>query len=308
MGRRQRWKLAGAALALGGIAAVAALALSHPKLEWRAAIVRQKIRGELPETPWKEVVVRLAPDGWRYRIRSLTAQGPPPWIRKLDFPIEASLPFTAHEIFRGSTALLRRLDCHFSVLESRTRPHPPHRHEEEELIIPISGAVDIVRVGDDGAERIERIARGQFVYHQANALHTIEAADVSPSTYLVFKWRGHRVPNLGEPLRSTTFDFRPAFARQGEPSGALDTELLFESPTLYLAKLHSHASVMNPAEGYEPHPDPYDVAIFTLEGQVETLGNQVGPNQVIFYPAGEPHGMRNVGSEPARYLVFEFHL
>jgi hypothetical protein len=28
---------------------------------------------------------------------------------------------------------------------------------------------------------------------------------------------------------------------------------------------------------------------------------------VIYFAAGEKHGMRNVGSEPARYLVFEFH-
>lgn len=28
---------------------------------------------------------------------------------------------------------------------------------------------------------------------------------------------------------------------------------------------------------------------------------------VIYYQAGEPHGMRNVGRQPARYLVFEFH-
>jgi hypothetical protein len=28
---------------------------------------------------------------------------------------------------------------------------------------------------------------------------------------------------------------------------------------------------------------------------------------VIYYSAGESHGLRNIGSEPARYLVFEFH-
>ncbi len=40
---------------------------------------------------------------------------------------------------------------------------------------------------------------------------------------------------------------------------------------------------------------------------METLGEQVGPNGVIFYAAGEPHGMKNVGDGPAVYLVFEFH-
>ena len=45
----------------------------------------------------------------------------------------------------------------------------------------------------------------------------------------------------------------------------------------------------------------------TLDGTVETLGQRVEPFSVIYCSAGELHGMRNVGSERARYLVFEFH-
>jgi hypothetical protein len=64
---------------------------------------------------------------------------------------------------------------------------------------------------------------------------------------------------------------------------------------------------MLPGAGYEPHVDAYDVAIFVVSGKVETLGQVVEPNSVIFYSAGEPHGMKNVGQEPAKYLVFEMH-
>ena len=49
------------------------------------------------------------------------------------------------------------------------------------------------------------------------------------------------------------------------------------------------------------------MAIVVLEGEVETLGKRVGPHGVIFYAAGEPHGMRNAGNVIARYIVFEFH-
>jgi hypothetical protein len=64
---------------------------------------------------------------------------------------------------------------------------------------------------------------------------------------------------------------------------------------------------MQPGGGYAPHVDAYDVAILVLEGTVETLGQTCGPNTVIFYAAGESHGMRNVGPIPARYIVWEFH-
>jgi hypothetical protein len=60
-------------------------------------------------------------------------------------------------------------------------------------------------------------------------------------------------------------------------------------------------------KGYEAHIDPYDVAIILLEGEVETLGTRVSPTGVIFYGAGETHGMWNPGHTIAKYLVFEFH-
>jgi hypothetical protein len=44
-----------------------------------------------------------------------------------------------------------------------------------------------------------------------------------------------------------------------------------------------------------------------LSGEVETVGKRVRPLGVIYYSAGELHGMKNVGTTPATYLVFEFH-
>ena len=90
--------------------------------------------------------------------------------------------------------------------------------------------------------------------------------------------------------------------RHGRPAG-----LLFEAPTGYLGKLHSHVTVLEPGDGYPPHTDAYDVAIVVLAGEVETIGARAEPYDVIYYAAGEAHGMQNVGDVAARYVVFEFH-
>jgi quercetin dioxygenase-like cupin family protein len=71
--------------------------------------------------------------------------------------------------------------------------------------------------------------------------------------------------------------------------------------------LNVHLSVLEPGAGYAPHRDPYEVAILVLSGRVETLDCEVGPRSVVFYPAGELHGMRNPGHDKAVYLVVEFH-
>ncbi|KUG15817.1 hypothetical protein ASZ90_014519 [hydrocarbon metagenome] len=47
--------------------------------------------------------------------------------------------------------------------------------------------------------------------------------------------------------------------------------------------------------------------IVSITGILKTLGQTAKSRSVIFYAAGEPHGMINGGQSTARYLVFEFH-
>ena len=125
-----------------------------------------------------------------------------------------------------------------------------------------------------------------------------------PANYLMLKWQGG--PGAQQPLPFGRFDTLAA-AAPPSPEKGFRTRLLFDGPTASLRKLHSHASTLLPGAGYEPHVDAHDVAIVVIEGEVETLGERVNPFGVIFYPAGESHGMTNPGPVPARYVVFEFH-
>ncbi len=82
--------------------------------------------------------------------------------------------------------------------------------------------------------------------------------------------------------------------------------MVFDGPTAYLRRYQCHTSTLTPGAGYDPHIDAYDVAL-VIEGEVETLGEHLGPYSVMFYPGGEPHGMYNHGNVIAKYVVFEFH-
>ena len=115
------------------------------------------------------------------------------------------------------------------------------------------------------------------------------------------KWQAPPVEVRGPPLS----DIGGRFAPPRETP--FTTRLLFEGPTAYLGKLHAHVTGLQPGAGYPAHADEYDVAIIVFSGTVETLGKTVGPGGSIYYAAGQPHGMRNVGNDPAKYLVFEFH-
>jgi uncharacterized cupin superfamily protein len=152
-----------------------------------------------------------------------------------------------------------------------------------------------------------RVQRGTFAYYPTGFAHTIHNTSEQPVTYGMFKWTTtHRrhASDLGHRLVSLADEHAPA-KDHGRPGFA--AEQVLDGPTRCLQRLHSHRTTLQPGAGYAPHADSYDVAIVTLQGVVETLGERAGPHSVFFYRAGEAHGMRNVGDTPAVYLVFEFH-
>jgi quercetin dioxygenase-like cupin family protein len=208
-------------------------------------------------------------------------------------------------LFSGITRNIGEFSCHISVLQPGTAPHPPHSHAQEELLIVLDGEVEIIVPENrtrGGRERIH-LDRGDFVYYPSLFFHTLEATGDGPATYLMYRWHDNQI------IRKGGMDFGIHTTVESLPAQekSLSLNILFEQPTGFLKRLHCHVSVLPPGAGYEEHRDMYDIAILVMEGEVETLGQRVGPGGVIFYAEDEEHGILNPTSFPARYLVFEFH-
>jgi mannose-6-phosphate isomerase-like protein (cupin superfamily) len=277
------------------------------QLDWPFSLLTERLPPVIP--------VRGTPRRDRNRIAS-----PPPPGRKassrvgalihtFDLPVGSgapSHPWQPFHAFAGATGSGAEITCHASVLAGGHSPHPVHAHAEEELLIALNGEAELVVPSgpSDQAPRTERLRPGSFVYYPAWQPHTISNPGSEPIAYLMFKWRAPWIDMVD--ALDTRVEHVDVLSPP-EEAPALWSRLLFEGPTDYLDKLHAHLTVLQPGAGYEPHRDEHDVAIATLEGSVETLGRRVGPGSVVFYGAGERHGMRNVAQAPARYLVFELH-
>ncbi|MCK5216090.1 MAG: hypothetical protein KAR05_12150, partial [Candidatus Omnitrophica bacterium] len=148
-------------------------------------------------------------------------------------------------------------------------------------------------------------AEKQFVYYPADWAHTLETTSEEPAHYMMFKWYAPEM-KTGAHLEYKSFQIFGS-SNTKEVKEGFQPKLMFEGQTAYLRKFHCHTSTLTPGAGYEPHKDDYDVIMVVLEGEVETLGQRVGPYGAIFYAAGEPHGIRNPGDVVASYIVFEFH-
>ncbi len=229
-------------------------------------------------------------------------------IHTFELPLEGDgSGWRRHPFFRGSTPNLAALGCHASVLAPGRTPHPPHEHAEEELLIALDGQPELVILDDAGREVRHRLQRGSFVYYPAWRTHTIHNPGLEDASYLMYRWRS--APNRGAnrlETRTFTLDLEPNASPDPEAK-PFATRPVLHGPTLYLRTLHAHLSRLQPGAGYGAHADEHDIAILVLEGCVETLGREVPANSVIFYAAGQEHGLRNRGTLPATYLVFEFH-
>lgn len=205
-------------------------------------------------------------------------------------------------IHRGPSSQLNDLCYHVSTLSPGHTPHCPHRHREDEILLVLDGEIEIQLV-DDESHQWTKMEQGTFSYYPAGQLHTLHNTSNKPVHYLMFKWYSDTPCETSEHLETAIVKDRVSTV----PESDFHTEVVLEGPTASLYKFHAHYSTLKPGAGYAPHADAYDVAIVTLKGTIETLGKQVGPNSVIFYAAGDLHGIKNVGDESAEYLVLEFH-
>lgn len=231
------------------------------------------------------------------------------WIYpfRLPLPLSKDETWKPFQLFDGITEGLSEISCHASALSFGYSSHTLHSHKEEELLILLSGNLNIMlpdRLSPDKIKSIP-IEKGQFIYYPSYFAHTLQTTSREHANYLMFKWYTG-LKNTASVLtfsRFNMFEIREPL----EPKDDFYSKLLFEGPTGYLKKLHCHISTLVPGAGYKPHSDTYDVVIIVLEGKIETIGQQAKPYDVIFYSAGKPHGIYNPGTTPSRYLVFEFH-
>lgn len=231
------------------------------------------------------------------------------WIYPLQTPLvpDVEKGWKPYHLFEGFTSEMKSLTCHASVLVQEHRPHPPHRHKEEEILLLLDGEVDLIVPNGLTPHEIDRrrLKPGEFVYYPSNFAHTLQTVSEVPANYVMYKWYANYIEKKAMQKFSCYNGFKSFSNMVGK--GDFCTNLLFEGPTAFLKKLHCHISTLSPQKGYEPHADDYDVSIVVLEGEVETLGKRVCPYNIIYYAAGEPHGMYNPGEVTAKYIVFEFH-
>jgi len=223
-----------------------------------------------------------------------------------ELPLTPVAHFASMPHFRGRTAKIDFMDGHSSVLAPGASPHRLHAHVEEEILVVVSGQAELMTADDVGAQSVRRetMNAGDFAYYPAFQPHTLVNASDSPVLYTMLKWRNKRGHAPNDAAGPTFVRAADTLAAVADP-GKRNRGTILNTRTRWLDRLHCHVSIAVPGVGYAPHADRYDVAIVLFSGAIETLGKTVSAPALLYHPACAMHGLKSVGTEPARYLVFE---
>jgi quercetin dioxygenase-like cupin family protein len=88
------------------------------------------------------------------------------------------------QFFKGPTATLEELEVHVTTLNPGQISHPPHRHENEELVILREGTVEALVNGE-----WKRLGPGSVIFNASNSLHGLRNVGTGPATYHVINWK-----------------------------------------------------------------------------------------------------------------------
>ena len=84
-----------------------------------------------------------------------------------------------------------------------------------------------------------------------------------------------------------------------------------DQPTATLQRFECHITTLNAGQiSHLPHTHPQEELIILQSGTLDVFTNgvtqRVGPGSLFFFASNDPHNVRNVGDQPATYLVFNF--
>lgn len=109
-------------------------------------------------------------------------------------------------------------------------------------------------------------------------------------------------------LCSTVFDWDKLEVKS---SGVGERRDVARNPTATLEEFECHISTLNPGlPSHPPHRHPQEELIIIKEGSLDVhingVDHRVGPGSLFFFASYDSHAVKNIGTVPATYYVFNF--
>jgi mannose-6-phosphate isomerase-like protein (cupin superfamily) len=104
-----------------------------------------------------------------------------------NLPVRHSEKLEYRPIVTGNTIGGCKFSVHESLLAPNSEPHPPHRHNGEEMFLVLEGMLEVTINGQSS-----RITRGSVGFIGSGDEHGIRNPGETPAKYYVIEWGPQR--------------------------------------------------------------------------------------------------------------------
>lgn len=220
---------------------------------------------------------------------------PPQWSEGL------SPPWMIRGLMGNYPGYMGQMSVFVSTLEGGHIPHPLEAHDQEEILVTLSGGLELLT-----GERTHRLGPGGLVHVPPQGRHRIRAVGPESPEFFVFKWTWQNV--LGTKPNATTFVLEGhGFDRADDQAVIYQRRVCENQPLANGGRMVVETLRLPPQTGYPLHSHDHDLMLVLLGGQMHGLGHVTSAPAVIYYPAGTMHGLQPVSPDPIEMIAFEFH-
>jgi mannose-6-phosphate isomerase-like protein (cupin superfamily) len=225
------------------------------------------------------------------------------WVRSLssELAADATSPWTIRGLIEKYPGAMGRMSAFHMALVAGHQPHPIQVHDEEELLINLSGELELLT-----PERTHRMGPGGFAFLPPGDPHMARAVGPEFAVFLVLKWTWQNPQ--ARPVARTLVLHGHEFDRVTDQGGIYRRRMCEDQPLANGGRLVVEAIRMMPRTGFPVHVhDDHDLMLVLLRGQMHGLGHVTSAPAVIYYSAKTPHGLEPLNPDVVEMIAFEFH-
>jgi quercetin dioxygenase-like cupin family protein len=209
------------------------------------------------------------------------------------------------DVTDNPTPTFATFECHVTTLNPGKASHPPHRHNQEELIFMKEGTADVFIEG-----QTRRAGPGSFFFYGSGDQHNLTNVGEGRATYWVINLVTALTPDPEKhhkeaTVRSAVYEWEKM---KPVPTPTGERRDVCNGVTATLDKFSLHISTLNPGEApHAPHRHPDEEIIIVKEGTLDVTINgktdRATAGSIILFASNDLHGMRNATDKTTTYYV-----
>lgn len=210
-------------------------------------------------------------------------------------------------VLLGHSFALSHFEIHASTLKPNKKPHPPHKHaDQEELIIVREGQVKI-----SINEQSQVLGSGSVALIMPEDIHGIENVGKTPATYYILRFKSWKPMNLAQGKQAGGSIFVNRQNLKVIDTGKGERRNYFDRATSQLRQHEMHTTLLRAGfDSHAPHTHVKEEIILILKGEVNMhIDGKLYPaglGDVVFLSSNVPHALINVGKGDCEYFAFQW--